>query len=156
MTTEKDLRILHEIASTAATRVRELESSRDEKAREAAQVVRNSYGPRLRELQDAAAAAKKALFDATVAATTDHPWEGKIVTREETQYSRFSSRVTGIKTIRGFVRTYRPGVELPQNRNNYVKISDVLVFALKKDGTPGKDYEFFKRHEADWKLEAHS
>ena len=154
MTTQTDLQILHEIASAAATRVRELESSRDEKAREAAQVVRNSYGPRLRELQDAAEAARKALFDAKVAAATDHLWEGKIVTREETQYSRYSSRVTGIKTIRGFVRTYRPGVELPLNRRNYVKIGDVLVFALKKDGKPGKDYEFFQRREADWKLEA--
>jgi hypothetical protein len=152
MTTETEIKRLNGIASAAAAAVREMERERDQKASEAAQAVRNAYGPKLRPLQDAREAAAKAAYEARVAAATDHKWEGQIVTREETQYARYSSKPTGLKTIRGFVRTYRPGVELPQNRNNYVSIGDVLVFALKKDGTPGKDYDFFKRHEADWKL----
>jgi len=136
--------------------VYELERERDKKAAQAAQAVRNAYGAKLRELEDAKAAAATAVYKARVAATTDHPWEGQIVTREEAQYGRYGGKLTGTKTIRGFVRTYRPGVELPGNRNNYVKIADVLVFALKKDGKPGKDYEFFQRHAADWKLEVQS
>lgn len=156
MTTETEIQTLQAAANAAASAVYDLERERDQRAAEAAQAVRNAYGPKLRQLEDAKEAASLAVYKARVAATTDHPWEGQIVTREETQYTRFGSKPFGTKTIRGFVRTYRPGVELPQNRNNYVKISDVLVFALKKDGTPGKDYEFFKRHEADWKLEAQS
>lgn len=153
MTDQNEVRRLGEIANAAADAVRKLESERDQKARDAAQAVRNEYGPKLRVLTDAAEAARRAVFEARLAATKNHEWEGKIVTREETQYSRYSSRVTGVKTVRGFVRTYRPGVELPMNRNNYVSIGDVLVFALKKDGTPGKDYERFERHATEWKLE---
>jgi hypothetical protein len=156
MTTETEVQRLNGIASAAAAAVHDMERERDQKASEAAQAVRNAYGPKLRPLQDAREAAANAAYKARVAATTDHKWENQYVTREETQYSRFGGKPTGLKTIRGFVRTYRPGVELPQNRNNYVKIGDVLVFAPKKDGTPGKDYEFFERHAADWKLEVQS
>jgi hypothetical protein len=152
MTTETDIETLQAAANAAATAVYQLERERDQKAGQAAQAVRNTYGPKLRELEDAKAAASLAVHKARVAATIDHPWEGQIVTREEQQYGRYGGKLLGTKTVRGFVRTYRPGVELPQNRSNYVKIGDVLVFALKKDGTPGKDYDFFKRHEADWKL----
>ena len=156
MTKETEIQTLQAAANAAASAVYEMERERDQKASEAAQAVRNAYGPKLRHLQDAKAAASLAVFKARVAATTDHLWEGQIVTREEVQYARYTAKPVGTKTIRGFVRTYRPGVELPHNRNNYVSVGDVLVFALKKDGTPGKDYDFFKRHEADWKLETQS
>jgi hypothetical protein len=142
--------------SVAHRQLRDAHSARDEELRASRDAITAKWASVIDPIQSAVYNAKQALHDAETAAVQDHEWEGQYVTREENQYSRYSLKITGIKTVRGFVRTYRPGVKLPQNRNNYVKIGDVLVFALKKDGTPGKDYEFFQRHEADWKLEVQS
>jgi len=133
--------------------LRDAEAARHEEEQEAKDRVRQSWEERILELNNALVSARAATKNAKLAETMDHPWEGRIVTRQEAQYARFTRTVTRTVTIKGFVRTYRPGVELPQNRRNFVAIGDVLVFSLRKDGTPGKDYEFFKRNEADWELE---
>jgi hypothetical protein len=160
MTTETETRsalhIAQEAENAAAIKLREAEGDMQRAIYNASDAIKAEWRPRLHALREAKNKAEAARLEAEVAATTDHKWEGQIVTREETQYARYSSKVTGIKTIKGFVRTYRPGVELPLNRTNFVHIGDVLVFALKKDGTPGRDYEMFSRNEANWTLDVQS
>jgi hypothetical protein len=154
--TRSALQIAREAENAASIKLREAEGDLRRAIQEASNAIKKQWRPRLNALGEAKVKASNARREAEIAATDDHKWEGRYVTREETTYSRYSSKAFGLKTIRGFVRTYRPGVELPRNRRNIVSIGDVLVFALKKDGKPGLDYENFKRHEADWKLEVRS
>jgi hypothetical protein len=158
MTTETKtaLQIARDEAHAASRALHDAEQEVRREIREATAAVNARWSDRIDALARAKYAAQANEREATLAATVDHPWEGQIVTREVTTYAAYSSKPFGTKTIRGFVRTYRPGVELPLNRRNtWVDIGTVLVFALKKDGTPGKDYELFRVH-ADWKLEVQS
>ena len=158
MTTETKtaLQIARDAAHAASRALHGAEQDQRREIEEATAAIKARWSDRLDDLARAKTAAQKNEREATLAATADHEWEGQYVTREETQYARYTGKPTGTKTIRGFVRTYRPGVALPQNRRNtWVDIGTVLVFALKKDGTPGKDYELLRVHQ-NWKLEVQS
>jgi hypothetical protein len=81
----------------------------------------------------------------------DHPWTGKRVFRMKS-VGRFWERRPPVR-IEGIVETMRSTTTLPGNTASYSRPALGAGFArlLKKDGTPGLQFESFGRNDG-WKL----
>jgi hypothetical protein len=119
----------------------------------AVRALEDSFEARIRTAERAVQNAQKALDDAKNAATPDHEWEGKIVVRQQPIYAsgRFARQI-GVETVRGIVKTLRPGMQVSgsfQVKN--ATIGTVLVFDIKKDGTRALRAELFADYK-QWSL----
>lgn len=124
-----------------------------EKVRVTAEVVAR-FSNQTADLTESVRAAEERLR-AAKDALPDHPWTGKRVYREEKQYARFSSRVTGVERIEGVVEMRRTGTVLPGGQLwGLPQLGEAFVRLAKKDGSLGlKVEDLERRHRHDqWRL----
>ena len=131
---------LRDLLDAAERALRVAEYARSEAVRRARDAAHAEHEPHIADCRAAIEAAQAALNE-HLEQTTSHPWDGKIVYKDVRHLAPFSSK-TYITRERGMVEVVRSASQFPASmKYNRPRVGDVIIRAIKKDGTPSLKVE---------------
>jgi hypothetical protein len=135
---------LRDLLDAAERALRLADIARREAVRHATDAVHAEYAPHIADCRANIEAAQAALNE-HLEQKTSHPWDGKIVWKDMRILAPFSSKIRTVRT-RGIVEVVRSTSKFPVSmKYGRPRVGDVIIRAIKKDGTPSLKVEAHNR-----------